>query len=264
MARKTAPKLVNPALERMRAGGVALGLSVRLSRSPEIVRIAKATGHDFLFIDGQHAVFNVETATTMASTALPLGVAPMYRVLGLEDPNVPGLLDNGITGIIFPDINTADEARRAVERCKFAPVGRRSVGAVFPQYDCETPPLAEALPALNASTAVVVMVETARGLDNIEAIAAVPGVDVIHIGTNDLMVDLGKPGRLDDPAVGKALDRCVAACKANKIFAGCGGIRDIGRQAAIARRGIQYFTTQSDTGFLLAAGKAWVDGVRGG
>ena len=264
MAKNPAPKLVNPALERMRAGGVALGLSVRLSRSPEIVRIAKATGHDFLFIDGQHAVFNVETATNLASTAIPLGVAPMYRVLSLEDPNVTGLLDNGITGIIFPDINTADEARRAVERCKFAPVGRRSVGAVFPQFDCATPPLAEALPALNASTAVVVMVETAKGLDNIEAIARVPGVDVIHIGTNDLMVDLGKPGRLDDPAVEKALDRCVAACKANKIFAGCGGIRDIQRQAAIAKRGIQYFTTQSDTGFLLAAGKAWVDGVRGG
>ncbi len=264
MAAKPKIDLKNPALERMRSGGVALGLSVRLARSPEIVRIAKATGHDFLFIDGQHAVFNVETAANLASTAIPLGIAPMYRVLGLNDPNVAGLLDNGITGIIFPDINTAEEARRAVEMCKFAPIGRRSVGAVFPQFDCETPPLAEALPALNASTAVVIMVETGKGLENIETIAAVPGVDVIHIGTNDLMVDLGKPGRLDDPAVEKALDRAVAACRANKIFAGCGGIRDIKRQAAIAKRGIQYFTTQSDTGFLLAAAKQWVDGVRGG
>lgn len=256
--------LVNPALERMRKGGVALGLSVRLSRSPEIVRIAKATGHDFMFIDGQHAVFNAETIINLASTALPLGVAPMYRVLSLNDPNVPGLLDNGVTGIIFPDINTPEEARRAVEMCKFAPIGRRSVGAVFPQFNGETVPLAQALPALNASTAVVIMVETARGLENIEKIAAVPGVDVVHIGTNDLMVDLGKPGKLDDPDVDRALDRCIAACKANKIFAGCGGIRDIPRQAAIARRGMQYFTTQSDTALLLSAGKAWVDGVRGG
>ena len=264
MAAARATKLVNPALERMRQGGVALGLSVRLARSPEIVRIAKATGHDFLFIDGQHAAFNVETVINLASTAIPLGVAPMFRVRGVTDPDVPVLLDNGVTGIIFPDVNTAEEARHAVQISKFAPVGRRSVGAVFPQFDGATPPLAEALPQLNASTAVVIMVETARGLENIEAIAKVPGVDVIHIGTNDLMVDLGKPGRLDDPAVEKALDRAVAACRANKIFAGCGGIRDIKRQAAIARRGIQYFTTQSDTGFLLAAAKAWVDGVRGG
>lgn len=258
-----APMLVNPALERMRSGGVALGMSVRLARSPEIVRIAKATGHDFLFIDGQHATFNVETVVNLASTALPLGVAPMFRVRGLNDPDVPVLLDNGVTGIIFPDINTAEEARRAVEICKFAPIGRRSVGAVFPQFEGRTPPLADALPQINRSTAVVVMVETAKGLDNIEKIAAVPGVDVVHIGTNDLMVDLGKPGKLDDPAVDEALDRCIAACRANKVFPGCGGIRDIKRQAAIAKRGAQYFTTQSDTGFLLAAAKAWVDGVRG-
>jgi 2-keto-3-deoxy-L-rhamnonate aldolase RhmA len=258
------PTLTNPALARMRAGGAALGLSVRLARQPEIVRIAKATGHDFLFIDGQHAIFNVETVTNLASTALAVGVAPIFRVRGLEDPDVPVLLDNGVTGIVFPDINTPEEARRAVERCKFAPVGRRSVGAVFPQFDGATPPLSEALPAINASTAVVIMVESAMGLDNVEAIARVNGVDVVHIGTNDLMVDLGKPGRLDDPAVDKALERTVAACKAAGNYAGCGGIRDIKRQAAIARRGCQFFTTQSDTGFLLAAAKAWVDGVRGG
>lgn len=257
-------KLTNPALERMRSGGVALGLSVRLGRSSEIVRIAKATGHDFMFIDGQHATFNVETVVTLASSALPLGVAPMFRVRGLNDPDTPMLLDNGVTGIIFPDINTAEEARRAVEICKFAPIGRRSVGAVFPQFEGRTPPLSEALPQINASTAVVIMVETARGLENIEAIARVPGVDVVHIGTNDLMVDLGKPGKLDDPAVENALDKAVAACRANKIFAGCGGIRDIKRQAALAKRGLQYFTTQSDTALLLSAGKAWVDGVRAG
>ncbi len=263
MATRT-PTLVNPALERMRSGGIALGLSVRLARSPEICRIAKATGHDFLFIDGQHATFDVETVVNLASTAIPLGVAPMYRVRGLHDPDTAMLLDNGVTGIIFPDINTAEEARRAVEICKFAPIGRRSVGAVFPQFNCAPPPLSEALPALNASTAVVIMVETAKGLENIEAIARVPGVDVVHIGSNDLMLDMGKPGKLDDPIVEKALDRAVAACGAAGIYAGCGGIRDIKRQAAIAKRGIRFFTTQSDTGFLLAAAKTWVDGVRGG
>ena len=91
------------------------------------------------------------------------------------------------------------------------------------------------MPLINASTAVVIMVETAKGLENIEAIAKVPGVDVVHIGTNDLMLDLGRPGKLDDPMVEKALDRAVAACKAAGIYAGCGGIRDPKRQAAIAK-----------------------------
>jgi staphyloferrin B biosynthesis citrate synthase len=260
MAAKS-PKLTNPVLEAMRAGRAALGLSVRLSRSPEVVRIAKATGHQFLFIDGQHAVFNVETIVNLASTALALGVAPMVRVRSPVDADVPMLLDNGVSGIIFPDVNTAEEARRCVEVCKFAPVGRRSVGAVFPQFNGETVPMADAIREINASTVVCVMVETKRGLENVEEIAKVPGVDGVHVGTNDLMVDLGKPGRLDDPAVDAALDRTIAACKAAGNYAGCGGIRDVTRQADVIRRGARFLTTQSDTGFLLAAAKAWTDGV---
>ena len=259
-----APNLTNPVLEAMRAGKAAVGLSVRLGRNPEIVRIAKATGHHFLFIDGQHAVFNVETVTNIASTAVALGVAPMVRVRSPRDADVPSLLDNGVTGIIFPDVNTAEEARQCVAMCKFAPIGRRSVGAVFPQFNGEAVPLADAVKVINATTVVAVMVETRRGLENIEEIAKVPGIDVIHIGTNDLMIDLGKPGRLDDPMVDQALDKAVAVCKANGIYAGCGGIRDVARQAAVIKRGIRFLTTQSDTGFLLAAAKAWTDGVNAG
>jgi len=256
-----APKLTNPVFEALKAGRPAMGLSVRLARSPEIVRIAKATGHQFLFIDGQHAIFDKETIVNIASTAIPLGVAPIVRVRSPADPDTPSILDNGATGIVFPDVNTAEEARRCVEMTKFAPIGRRSVGAVFPQFNGETVPLADAIREINASTVCCVMVETARGLENVEKIAEVPGVDVIHVGTNDLMVDLGKPGKLDDPAVTAALDRVIAACKKNGIWAGCGGIRDPQRQAEIIERGAKFLTTQSDTGFLLAAGKAWTDSI---
>ena len=255
------PKLTNPVLEAMRAGKAAMGLSVRLARAPEIVRIAKATGHHFLFIDGQHAVFNIETIINLASTAIPLGVAPMVRVRSPDDADVPSLLDNGVTGIIFPDVNTAAQARHCVAITKFAPIGRRSVGAVFPQFNGQTVPLADSIREINASTVCCVMVETKKGLDNIEEIAAVPGIDVVHIGTNDLMTDLGKPGQLDDPIVEQALDRAIAACNANGIYAGCGGIRVVERQAAMIKRGIRFLTTQSDTGFLLAAAKAWTDGI---
>jgi staphyloferrin B biosynthesis citrate synthase len=255
------PQLTNPVLEAMRAGKPAMGLSVRLGRSPEIVRIAKATGHQFLFIDGQHAIFDKETIVNIASTAIPLGVAPIVRVRAPGDPDVPSLLDNGATGIVFPDVNTAEEARHCVEITKFSPIGRRSVGAVFPQFNGVTVPLADSIREINGSTVCCVMVETARGLENVEKIAAVPGIDVIHVGTNDLMVDLGKPGQLDDPAVHAALDRVIAACKKNGIYAGCGGIRDVAKQAEIIKRGARFLTTQSDTGFLLAAGKAWTDGV---
>jgi 2-keto-3-deoxy-L-rhamnonate aldolase RhmA len=258
-----APAIANPVIETMRAGRPAFGLSVRSVRSIDIARVARASGHQFLFIDGQHGVFNAETTANLANAALALGIAPLARVKSLADPETPILLDNGVTGIVFPDINTPEEARRAVEICRFPPIGKRSVGANFPQYDARAMPASVTVPAINASTVVVVMVETARGLANIEAIAAVPGIDVVHIGTNDLMADLGKPGKLDDPAVASALDRAIAACKASGNHAGCGGIRDVKLQAHWITRGIRFLTTQTDIALLHAGAKAWIDGVNG-
>ncbi|WP_431283069.1 HpcH/HpaI aldolase family protein [Humitalea sp. 24SJ18S-53] len=256
--------LINPVLDRMRGGQASLGLAVRLGRSPDIARVAKATGHDFLFIDVQHSVFNLETLTSIAHTALAIGVAPLVRVRGLDDPDISLLLDNGVTGIVFPDVADAVGARRAVDLCKFPPVGKRSVCGAYPHFDFRPTPLSEACPALNAATLVVCMIETAEGLRNIEEIAAVPGVDVIHVGANDLLVSLGKTGQFDDPILIEAMDRAIAAAGANGIFAGSGGNRDVARQVAAIQRGARFVTTQTDLGFLTAAAGQWVAGVRKG
>src|SRR5262245_12401437 len=107
-----APPLTNPIKTRMQAGDVALGMSLRLSRSGDAARIAKATGHDFIFIDVQHAIFNLETIAHICNTSLAIGIAPLVRVRGIADPDVSMLLDNSALGIVFPDINTAAEAQR--------------------------------------------------------------------------------------------------------------------------------------------------------
>jgi staphyloferrin B biosynthesis citrate synthase len=260
----TAPanKLTNPVKERMRAGDVSLGMAVRLGRSAEIARIAKATGHDFIFIDMQHSIFNIESIVHIAQTALAIGIAPLVRVRSIDDPDVSVLLDNGVTGIVYPDVANAAQARRAVEICKFPPVGRRSVTGGYPHFDFRAVPLKESVPQLNEVCLLVCMIETVEGLENAEEIAAVPGVDVQHVGSNDLLVNMGKAGQFDDPAIIAAQDRVIKACKANGIFAGCGGNRDVTRQAEAVRRGAKFLTTQTDIGFLSAAASAWTKGVR--
>jgi 2-keto-3-deoxy-L-rhamnonate aldolase RhmA len=257
-----ADKLINPAKARMQAGGVALGMPVRLGRSGDIARIAKSTGHDFLFIDCQHSLFNLETIGHIASTAMACGVAPLVRVRGIDDPDVPLLLDNGVMGIVYPDIGTAAQARRAVDACKFAPVGKRSVSGGYPHFDYRAVPLTASVPQLNDNCLLVCMIETTEGLGNVEAIAAVKGVDVLHIGSNDLLADMGKPGKFDDPALVEAQERVIAACRDNGIFAGCGGNRDVARQVEIIKKGCQFITTQSDIGFLSAAASQWTAGIR--
>src|SRR5262245_6392406 len=127
MAQPHTARLTNPGRERLKARGVSLGMTVPLGRSPDIARSANATGHEFIFIDTQHSIFDLETITAIAHTALAIGIAPLVRVRGIADPDVSLLLDNGVTGIIYPDVANAEEARQAVDTCKFAPIGRRSV-----------------------------------------------------------------------------------------------------------------------------------------
>jgi 2-keto-3-deoxy-L-rhamnonate aldolase RhmA len=254
--------LPNPVKEKIAAGGVALGLGVRLGRSADIARIARASGHDFLFLDLQHSLFDLETLGHLAQASLALGIAPVARVRSVQDPDVQALLDNGITGIVYPDVNTAADARRAVDAVRFAPLGRRSVTGSYPYFDCRPVAPAEALPAVEAGTLLVCMIETREGVANAEAIAAVPGIDVIHMGLNDLLTDMGKPGRYADPELEDAVTRVLDAARANGKAFGAGGNRDPQAQAAIIRRGAQFLTTQTDLALLAAGAAAWTRQVR--
>jgi len=244
--------LVNPVIERMKAGEVALGMNVRLARSGDIASIARTTGHDFLFLDAQHAIFSLETLAHIAQAARGAGVAPLVRVRSVDDPDTSLLLDAGVTGIVFPDVNTAAQARRAVDTAKFAPIGRRSVSGGYSLFDFRTLPLAEVVRALNENTLVVCMIETREGLGNVEEIAAVEGVDVIHVGCNDLLADMGKPGAFGDAEVVAAVERVIDVATAHGKFAGLGGDRDVARQVRFIRKGVKFMTTHTDIGFLMA------------
>jgi 2-keto-3-deoxy-L-rhamnonate aldolase RhmA len=87
-------------------------------------------------------------------------------------------------------------------------------------------------------------------------------VDVVHIGANDLLVSLGKAGQFDDPIVVEAMDRAIVATAPHGGFAGCGGNRDVPRQAASIKRGVRFLTTQTDIGFLTAAASQWSAGLQ--
>ena len=247
-----AATLTNGVKELFKQDKVALGMIARIGRSGDIARIAKTTGHDFVFVDGQHALYSVETTGHIAQAALGCGITPMARVRSCDDSDVQVLLDNGIMGIVFPDINTAAEAKRAVDRAKFPPVGRRSVSGSYTMFDFQVVSTGDAVAALNENTLVVCMIETQEGLDNVDSIAAVEGVDVIHVGSNDLMTSLGKPGAYGTPAHMAALDKVFAAAKKHGKVPGIGGDRNLPRQMEFIRKGARFLTTNSDIAFLMA------------
>jgi 2-keto-3-deoxy-L-rhamnonate aldolase RhmA len=244
----------NTLKELFKANKVALGMNVRLARSGDIARIAKTTGHDFVFIDTQHSIFSVESIAHIANVALAIGIAPLVRVRSVDDPDTQVLLDNGVTGIVFPDVNNAGEAKRAVNRAKYPPLGRRSVGGGYPIFDFRPMNTADLVPALQDNTLVVCMIETQEGLDNVDEIAAVEGVDVIHVGSNDLLTALGRPGTFGSPEHLAALDKVMAAAKKHGKVPGVGGDRNLARQTDFIRKGARFITTNSEIAFMIAEG----------
>jgi len=216
------------------AGRTALGLIVKQARNVDIAVAAAACGYDVLYLDLQHSCMSVENAGQICVTALGQGITPWVRV-GLNDyAAVLRLLDAGAMGIVFPDVRSAQEARAAVQLCRFAPLGQRSSAARAPQFGYRAVPAADARQWLDAHTAVVVMIESLEGLRQVDAIAAEPGVGMVHVGCGDLAADMGLGSDRDHPALFEALQTIQAACARAGCHFGVGGFSATGG-AALAR-----------------------------
>jgi 2-keto-3-deoxy-L-rhamnonate aldolase RhmA len=256
--------MTNPIFTRFAAGEPAIGLGVQLAQSAEIVLVARETGHDYIWIDSQHGLFDLGVIKALALTALSAGVAAVVRVRGVDDPFTAQLLDAGVTGVVFPGVETADEARRAVSTSRFAPLGTRSLAGAYPQFGYRRVPPDEAMATLQTNTVVVCMIETLLGLANVEEIAAVDGVDVVHLGMSDMLSAMGKTGAHGDPEIMAALDRVVAVTDHFGKHAGCGGNRNVEAQVEALRRGVRFLTTHTDVGLINAGAREWIQALRRG
>ncbi len=262
----TSLQLSNPVAERLKRGELALNLMVRHARTVDIALAARTCGFDGLFFDLQHGVIPEHEISQMAVAAMNVGVAPLVRVPEKDYAAALRMLDNGALGIIMPEVTTVEDARNSVAACKYPPVGNRGAFGGWAHFGYRPVAAPEARKAINEATLLILMIESKAALDNIEAIAAVPGVDVVHIGTNDLSTDLGHPGEMSHPEVLAALERVVKACRANGKFAGVGGLYGGGDAAkalaAAVKLGARFITSASEWNLMLAAGTERVKALR--
>jgi 2-keto-3-deoxy-L-rhamnonate aldolase RhmA len=252
----------NVAKERLEAGELAIGVGLRQARTVDVAKIMKTAGFDWLFIDQEHGALSLDAAADISSAAQASGITPIVRVPGFEHYHAAKALDGGAQGIVVPHVDTPAVAAQMVRNCRYPPLGKRSVVGALPQLDFASLPLAEATEAVNASTLLILMIETGEAVANAKAIAATPGVDVLLVGANDLSMELGIPGALDHPEMVKALEAIVAACRENGVHPGLGGVYQPALIERYVAMGFRMILAGSDLSLMLNAGKASASAIR--
>ncbi len=210
----------NHAKARLREGGTVLGTMISEMWTEEVAYVLAAAGFDFLVIDTEHGSADMETVQRISRAARGVGVAPLVRVTEISYACIARPLDAGALGLMVPHVETAADARQIVRCAKHQPVGERGFGLRSAVTDYTGIPVAEAIAWSNAETMLMAQVESRRCLDNLEEIAAVPGIDVLLIGPTDLSIALGVPGQLLDPTMQEAYRHVVAVASRHGIAAG--------------------------------------------
>ena len=211
-------------MARLRANEPLLSLGIRASRTGDVARMASAAGYAVVWIDLEHSSMSSDCAANMAAVAHDLGLAAWVRIPERDYGAIGPLLDCGATGIISPKVETAQEARLAAAACRFPPNGQRSMIALLPQFGFSRLPVTEMVRRADAAVVLQILIESAKGVENVDAIAAVEGVDIIGVGTNDLCADLGCPGDARDPRVVESCRAIAAAAARHGKIAVIGGI----------------------------------------
>jgi 2-keto-3-deoxy-L-rhamnonate aldolase RhmA len=246
----------NIAREKLEEGQLALGVGIRMTRTVEIARAMAVAGFDWLFLDMEHGVMSLEACAQIATAALDAGIAPIARVPNGEYSIATRALDNGVLGIVVPHVDTAAEAREVVNRLKYPPLGHRSMGGIGPHYGLRTASTGEAAEALNTANLTVVMLETPTAIANADEIAAVPGIDVLLMGTNDLSAEMGIPGQFGHDRVVEAYRALIAACKKHDKFAGIGGVYTEDLLSRYIEMGVRFVLAGQDAQFMMSAAGA--------
>jgi 2-dehydro-3-deoxyglucarate aldolase/4-hydroxy-2-oxoheptanedioate aldolase len=201
----------NPVKKKLRAGGSAVGTLVLEFATTGIARIAAAAGADFILFDMEHTGWSMETVRGLLASARGADIVPLVRVPATEYHFIARVLDTGAMGLMVPMVESAEQARLIVQSAKYPPAGRRGAAFGVAHDDYQPGDAIATMHAANDEVLLIAQVETAKGVENVEAIAAVEGIDVLWIGHNDLTNSLGIPGQFEHARYREAVERVLGA-----------------------------------------------------
>ncbi len=240
----------NPMFDKMKRDEPVLGCQLR-SRSPLIAEMMACCHLDYVFLEGEHFPYNIETAENVIRAVQLGGAVPIMRIPSHEDGMILQLLEAGIMGLIFPHIDTRDQALHAVGEVKYAPLGHRGFGDSARASVYGFVPTGEYLPLVNQNVMAVGMIESQEGIRNLDAILT-SGIDVLRVGAKDLSLDMGYGGVVT-PEVRQAVEYVCKTVSASDVIlgdAGLGGLQSQEDFDRVYNLGCRMFTIGSDMAVL--------------
>jgi 2-keto-3-deoxy-L-rhamnonate aldolase RhmA len=231
--------------------------------TPGIGHILKSAGCDFVLFDLEHSGFSFETVKSAVRYFEAGGVPMIVRVPSKEYHHIARACDMGAEGVMLPMVGTAAEARQILDAMKYTPDGKRGVALQVAHDRYRAGKVTDKFAAANQRTTFFCQIETAEGVENADALAALPGVDCLWVGHFDLSVPLGVPGDFDGKVFRKAIDRVVKATnKHNKALGRL--VPDVETGIALQRQGFDFICYSGDVWVLHNALAEAISALRAG
>lgn len=242
----------------LRGRKVPIGTWIFEFNTPGIARIAASGGVDFIVYDMEHSGFGIESIRSLIAQSRSSELATLVRVPAAQYHLIAPILDVGAGGIIAPMIETVEDARRCADSCKYPPLGHRGAAFAVAHDDFLAGDIPTKITTANEDTICSIIIETARGVENIDQIAAVPGIDLVWVGFLDLSLSMAIPGQFDHPDFVSATDRILQACRARNVSTAI-LVNDASQGLERIRQG---FNCLSFSGDIWLFQKALSDGIR--
>ena len=216
--------------------------------TPGIGHIMKSAGCDFTLFDLEHSGFGFETVKSALRYFEAADLPAIVRVPSKEYHHIARAMDMGAEGLMLPMVGNVEEVRHIVNSMKYFPAGRRGVALQVAHDRYRPGSVADKFVAANQRTTFFCQIETAEGVENADAMAAIDGVDCLWVGHFDLSVSLGIPGEFDNPKFKQAIAKTIAATKKHK--------KALGRLVPTVEQGIELYAEGFD--FVCYSGDVWV------
>jgi len=246
--------------KRIQSGKVCVGMAITFS-DPAVSELAAEAGYDFTWIDMEHGPLDMLVALNHVTALRGTHTAPFVRVRCNDVNVIKPVLDLSPAGIIIPAINTAEEATVAVRACRYPPRGVRGYGPRRGQrYGALSQQ--EYLESADDQTLVMVQIEHIDALKSLDAILAVPGLDGICLGPNDLSGSMGRLGKTNDPEVVQAMDFVIEKVKRTPLLMGVSTGYSAETLPIWIEKGVQWINLNVDWLNLFIQSQSVVEAVR--